>query len=171
MIFPHEFYEAEGHLFMPQLTDERLHMGNIVWLAASHPRDKIQQFNDRNTIHFVATERRSSSPKFSKAVVNELKMYYNTPITSHLYVGYDDTNRSFSRIHRDTMDVIIVQQYGTIDVSIWSADTDKDGVSESEATLTERQTLNPGDAVYIPKGTFHWVEPHGQRITYSFGIE
>lgn len=172
MIFPHEFYEAKDYLFMPQLTDARLHMGNIVWLAISQPQDKVQKFGDRNTVHLLSIEGRGKAPQFSKDVVRELEEHFkDNNISSHLYVGYNDDNKSFSRIHRDKMDVVIVQQYGTIDLSIWTSDLNEDVVGSEEATLIERRTLQEGDAVYIPSGTYHYIEPHSQRITYSFGIE
>jgi len=171
MIFPHEFYEVRSHLYMPDLTEERLHMGNIVELLIDHPKERIEKFLDRNTVHLLSIEQRGRAPKFSKDVVAELKYHYDYPVTSHLYVGYEEESLSFSRIHRDRMDVIIVQQYGSISVSIWKANVDKDVVGEDEASLIEMRTLKPGDAVYIPKGTYHWIQPLTQRVTYSFGIE
>ena len=72
----------------------------------------------------------------------------------HTYISLAENSKTFGS-HYDPVDVLIVQAKGTISYLC-------DNIT---------YTLNPGDSLFIPKGTYHEPIVPGPRVTLSFSWE
>lgn len=70
----------------------------------------------------------------------------------HIYTSFGENSSTFGR-HKDSMDVLIVQSIGSV---CYSFDNGK------------IYKLNPGDAIFIPKGVYHNPIVLEPRVTLSF---
>ena len=73
----------------------------------------------------------------------------------HTYISFTNNAPNFGK-HDDEDDVLIVQAIGNIKYKV-------DGINEV--------TLNPGEALYIPKYIAHEPFINGRRVTLSFGLK
>lgn len=171
--------------FLQSVRDKQFHFfGNKVktdysWykflkLLKTHP-EKITEFNDEAMrFSLKAMETRGSLPRFAKQMLSDLQnTFTQNKITLIAFGGLDMDHRSF-KVHRDGMDVLYIQVLGNIDWSIWEALVDTDAFYPHhhwEGKQIWKQTMIPGDAIWIPRGTFHHVHPLSGRVGFSFGIE
>ena len=72
----------------------------------------------------------------------------------HTYISFAKDSTTFGK-HNDPVDVLLVQAKGT---SSYLCD---------DVTYT----LNPGDSLFLPKGTYHEPIVPGPRVTLSFSWE
>jgi ribosomal protein L16 Arg81 hydroxylase len=70
----------------------------------------------------------------------------------HIYTSFSQNAPTFGR-HRDNVDVLIVQSFGKVRYKF------------DDGSIVE---MNPGDAIYIPKGVYHNPIVFEPRITLSF---
>lgn len=172
--------------FLQDVRDKQFHFfGNKVkidytWykflrLLKTQP-DRILDFNDEaQRFTLSALETRGSTPKFAKQIISDLEeTFYQNPITLIGFGGLDMDHRSF-QVHRDGMDVLYVQVLGNIEWSIWeSYNYEVDAFYPHhhwEGKKIWQQTMIPGDAIWIPRGTYHHVHPLSARLGFSFGVE
>ncbi len=77
--------------------------------------------------------------------------------TGHLYLSLTSKAETIGW-HSDTCDVIYWQAIGVTEFAV-------------EDNGIVRYTLQPGDAIYIPKGMMHDTKPMGPRCGVSMGLE
>ena len=77
--------------------------------------------------------------------------------SAHLYISLSGDAETFGW-HQDTMDVVYWQAIGLTDFSV-----DDGGVI--------KYTMQPGDAIYVPRGMRHTTKPLGPRCGVSLGLE
>ena len=70
----------------------------------------------------------------------------------HMYNNFIDNSFILDR-HKDDMSVLIVAVKGDVEYSFDSG---------------EKHLLHPGDAIYIPRGTYHKPKVFGARSTFSY---
>lgn len=170
--------------FLQCVRDKQFHFfGNIgnlnfTWhqflkLLKTHP-DKHTQFTDEALrFSLLHMERRGSIPRFAKDLCENLQYTFTkNQATMIAFGGLDMDHRSF-KVHRDAMDVLYVQVLGSIEWTIWETDRNVEDFYPHDNTGTQiwKQTMVPGDAIWIPRGTFHHVKPLSGRVGFSFGVE
>ena len=159
-----------------------------IQLIESHPtkdkKDKsLKVFNrKKNSIEIRALQLRESCPEFAKDQLGWMRNKFNkNNITLIGFTGFGKESKSFS-IHRDQMDVLYLQTLGSVTLSLWNTyqPIDPKIVTTSDMSSEEvdkefycffRETLQPDQAVWIPRGTFHLIEPLETRLGFSFGVE
>lgn len=144
----------------------------------SHPSNKIKINPEKINFNLLRLESRASSPLFVKDIISRLKKTFpKNNITAHAFGGLTRKSESF-KIHRDAMDVFYLQVLGEIEWSVWKPNNvdwhnDKNyqnlSSKEGEKIFTERFTR--GKMIWIPRGTYHLVQPYTSRIGISFGVE
>mgnify|MGYP001160767777 FL=1 len=89
-------------------------------------------------------------------IVNATKEVYNLkPYDDvHFYISMSENSHTHGRHNDEEEDVIIISAIGTVSYKF------DDGT---------KHTLEPGDALYIPKLIYHDPETHGPRVTLSIG--
>ena len=176
-MFTERFYQAA--------REKQVHFfGNVVdidlfgWyefnrLLYNNPKE-LTVWNDQNKrVQLQQLENRSSSPAFSKKIHSNLKsIFYENYVSLIAFAGFDNDHKSF-KVHRDLMDVLYVQVLGSIEWSIWDSSTQHDEFLPESGIGKQvwKQTMIPGDAIWIPRGTFHHVHPLSGRVGFSYGIE
>lgn len=165
------FYRTDGTYYHDKsMWDFR--WDNIIHLLDSHPEDMKKTNKNKNNFNLIGMEKRQSSPEFCKTFMKDLKeLFPRNNITSHIFGGIGN-HQSFD-IHRDAMDVLYLQTIGKVELSIWKEKTpsNQDNITENQGELLIRKKLHPGHLVWIPRGTFHLIEPLESRIAFSFGVE
>lgn len=162
----------------PNIEDLDITWEELFHLMDSQPEELLFLKTDKLAFAMTGMEKRASSPQFSISIVKQLKkLFPKNTITSHLYGGLTKQSKSF-RIHRDRMDVFYIQLIGDIEWSIWEPndpsyyeDKDKDVLLESQGKKVFSERFNCGKMIWIPRGTYHLVEPYETRLGISFGVE
>ena len=77
---------------------------------------------------------------------------------AHIYASFQKNGHHYGR-HNDAMSVLIVQVWNSIAYCVESE------IGEKKHTS---YVLNPGDAIYIHKGTWHTPVISEERMTLSF---
>ena len=144
-------------------------------LQRSHPEDMLHANDKKKRVALYAVHGRQSQPDLSKLVVGQLKQMLkpfpdDCRVSTAMFINYDSVGESF-QIHKDTMDVFYVHGVGSVEWGFWESASDKDTLDPSEGTLIDKRVLNEGDAVYVPRGTYHHVTVSEPRVGFSFGIE
>jgi len=116
--------------------------------------------------------------RFAKRFMREMKKRF--PKNGVSLIGFSSFRKETQnfKVHKDRMDVIIVQRLGTIEFSFFKTEDDISAPINIRPKDAEEMdiewvklVLKPGDMVYIPRGTFHYINPLESRLTYSFGFE
>lgn len=89
----------------------------------------------------------------------------------HAFAGREGQHGSFS-IHSDITTNIIFQIEGLSDWIVYKEKGNEPSIKENDNGLTEqiKDTLEPGDVLYIPNKAFHLCKPKGKRLSLSFAI-
>ena len=134
-------------------------------LLDTHPKKLLKWKEDKQKVEIEEFQRRPSAPVIAKDAVSvlhdifipnaPLPKQYNSKITNIVFVGFGVGSGSYPN-HKDSMDVFLVQMLGEIDITI---------------SETNTHTMKQGDAVWIPRGTYHQIRTKGSRVTFSFGVE
>lgn len=137
----------------------------MMHLLDTHPTKHLKWKEDKQKVEIEKVHRRPSAPIIAKDTVSALHdifipnaplpKQYNSQITNIAFVGFGVGSGSYPN-HKDTMDVFLIQMLGEIDITISETDT---------------HTMKQGDAVWIPRGTYHQIHTKGSRVTFSFGVE
>jgi mannose-6-phosphate isomerase-like protein (cupin superfamily) len=148
---------------------------DIIPLVDSHPENLYDWNREKQRLGLNSFHQRPSAPQFAKDVVNEMEEVFvsNAPrkekyekgpphITNIAFCGFGQFSGSYPR-HKDSMDVFLLQVVSECKITI--------GYTEEPRNADETRLMRPGDAVWIPRGTWHQLEPKTSRVTFSFGFE
>lgn len=132
-------------------------------LLDHHPEHLLDTKSDKFRIGLNSFHLRPSAPEFAKVVVDELADTFSLhgdvrKITNIAFTGFGKESGSYPW-HKDGMDVFLVQVISTIGLRV-------EGVNNNEPFDFE-----PGNYVWIPRGTHHQIFPKVSRVTFSFGVE
>ena len=148
----------------------------MVKLFDTHPMDKIGGNVDKMNYTLQRFGERPSAPKQLLNMVEQLKEKFHKNAVSLICFGsFGKTAKSFN-IHRDTMDVIYMQGLGEVDFSIWDANkpdvpNNLDFGSRADVTQRFKKRFKKYDICWIPRGTYHLIQPVATRVGFSFGVE
>ena len=147
----------------------------IMNMIDSHPQELYDWNREKQRLGLNQFHRRPSAPRFAKDVVKEMEEVFSEPaprkdeyekgpphITNIAFCGFGQFSGSYPR-HADSMDVFLVQVINECKITI--------GYNEEPRNADEVRIMKPGDAVWIPRGTWHKLEPTISRVTFSFGFE
>lgn len=101
-------------------------------------------------------------------ICKEIETIVNKPVDVHIYFSLIDTSSKIKHgfgIHRDKIDVMIVQSEGSSKFKLWGRDA-----IPGESTAQIDTVLLPGTAVFIPAGFWHEVNSQTKRISLSFAF-
>lgn len=143
-------------------------------LLDSHPTDKLSINKEKMRYNLLALERRGSQPEVSSFIVKQLKdTFKKNRITSQIFSGIGQ-HRSFL-IHRDVMDVLYFQALGEVELSLWEPKNEHHAklfnLTKEQANLVYTHKYKPGSMMWVPRGTYHLIEPYSSRVAFSFGVE
>ena len=98
-------------------------------------------------------------------------IFPGSTVDVHAFAGKEGKNGSF-RIHSDITTNFIFQIEGFSDWTVYKETSPEPGDRENDDGLTEeiKDTLEPGDVLYIPNKAFHYCQPKGKRLSLSFAI-
>ena len=153
-----------------------LDWNSMINLFDNHPMDKIGGNVNKMNYTLLKFERRPSLPKQLKDMVKQLQeKFYKNTISLICFGSFGKTATSFN-IHRDVMDVIYMQGLGEVDFSIWDAHKPDlpdniDYGGREHVTPRFQKRFRKYDICWIPRGTYHLIQPRGTRVGFSFGIE
>ncbi len=147
----------------------------LIHLVDTHPKTEYDWNREKQRLGMNQFHRRASAPSFAKKIVEEMNDFLVVPaprkekykkgapqITNIAFVGFGQYSGSYPR-HKDSMDVFLVQVLNDCKITI--------GYDEKPTDKDEVRVMKPGDAVWIPRGTWHQLEPKVSRCTFSFGFE
>ena len=117
-------------------------------------------------------------PRFCKDLISMMeKTFPKNKVTAISFGSFGPDAKSF-KIHKDKMDVVYLQVLGTVRFSLWKANP---GVEKKETfnplfeldlvTKFYEKIFGPDELIWIPRGTYHYIEPLETRMAISFGIE
>ena len=148
---------------------------DIMGLIDTHPSELYDWNREKQRLGMNSFHRRPSAPKFAKDVFEELENFIipkapkkeeyekGAPqITNIAFCGFGQYSGSYPR-HKDSMDVFLIQVINDCKITI--------GYDEKPTAKDEIRVMQPGDAVWIPRGTWHQLTPVASRVTFSFGFE
>jgi hypothetical protein len=160
---------------LPMNTVKRFTWAEALELLDTHP-EEYRSIN-KDKLRFVLTkiELRGSHPNFSKFVRQELdKTFPKNQTTVHIFGGITNKCKSFE-IHRDVMDVLYLQVFGSVTLSLWKPKLGfiptSDEIEKKNVDCYYRKHFKEGRMIWIPRGTWHYIEPRQSRIGFSFGVE
>ena len=144
-------------------------------LVDTHP-EKLYDWNrEKQRLGLNSFHKRPSAPKVAAEIVKEMEEFFVDPapkkfeyekgepqITNIAFCGFGQFSGSYPR-HKDSMDVFLLQVINECKITI--------GYTEEPTNADETVVMKPGDCVYIPRGTWHQLEPTVSRVTFSFGFE
>lgn len=152
-------------------TDIEYDLYSSIKYALNHPEHLTTWEDNIRRITVFHMEYRNSTPDFIKDIRRGMRsIFTKNPVSCHSFVGLTSNNKSF-RIHKDKMDVLYLQAVGEVVLSIWESESDEFNLDQSEADCMFKQQFKPGDWIWIPRGTYHLIEPLGDRVGLSFGVE
>jgi hypothetical protein len=146
-------------------------MYDFIYYMNSHPNEfKIWEPRNRR-LGLTGMEQRSSTPDFAKNIIKILRTtFYKNQISCYSFCGFTEYSKSF-QIHKDTMDVLYLQVIGDTEWSIWESDLDEKQITADQGTCVFKEKFTPGKWIWVPRGTYHFVQPITPRVGVSFGIE
>jgi len=130
-------------------------------LMDSHPEKLIDKNSNKFRIGLNAFHDRPSAPQFARDIEQEMQDVFSlhgNNISNIAFGGFGRHSDSYPR-HKDSMDVLLVQVLSTVQISV-------EGHNNEEPF-----DFNPGDYVWLPRGTYHQVYPQDSRVSFSFGVE
>lgn len=147
----------------------------IMALVDTHPQNLYDWNREKQRLGLNSFHMRPSSPQFAKDIHSDMVQYFANPapkkdkydkgapqITNIAFIGFGQYSNSYPR-HKDSMDVFLLQVINDCKITI--------GYTENPSDEDEVRIMRPGDAVWLPRGTWHQLEPTVSRVSFSFGFE
>ena len=144
-------------------------------MVDTHPEELYDWNREKQRLGMNSFHKRPSAPKFAKGVFEDMENFFVSQaptkekyekgapqITNIAFCGFGQYSGSYPR-HADNMDVFLIQVINDCKITI--------GYDEKPTAKDEIRVMQPGDAVWIPRGTWHQLEPRKSRVTFSFGFE
>ena len=166
-----------------------------VKLIEGHPKDdlngeqkkKLKIYKRRtSSIELRHLERRDSVPPWFKELLTRMRTtFYKNHVTAIGFGSFTADAESF-KIHRDRMDVVYLQVLGRVKLSLWKPtvpvspvhntlispeDTFDPNTEMDKVEKLWERVFEPDQLLWIPRGTYHYIEPLETRLGISFGIE
>ena len=150
---------------------------DMINLVDTHPQELYDWNREKNRLGCNSFHIRPSAPKIAKHIVREMEDFFVEPapkkfkdeyekgppqITNIAFCGFGQNSGSYPR-HKDSMDVFLLQILNECKITI--------GYTEEPTDADETRVMTPGDCVWLPRGTWHQLEPTVSRVTFSFGFE
>lgn len=157
-------YIAEKRPFLGKLpieVSEVYDWNRHMDLMNTHPDSLIDSNTKKFRIGLNNFHQRNSAPQFARDVEQEMQdvfAMHGNRITNIAFTGIGKNSDSYPW-HKDSMDVFLVQVLASVELAV-------EGINNDEPFW-----FNPGDYVWIPRGTHHRVTPHDSRVSFSFGVE
>lgn len=130
-------------------------------LLNTHPDNLIDSNSEKFRIGLNSFHSRPSSPQFARDIEQEMQEVFSlhgNKITNIAFTGIGKNSDSYPW-HKDTMDVFLVQVLSSVEMRVENHNNN------------DPFWFNPGDYVWLPRGTHHQVIPHDSRVSFSFGVE
>lgn len=158
----------------------RIENTNIDWnyimrMIDTHPEELYDWNREKSRLGLNRFHERGSAPEWAKEVAQDMHNFFVKPapkketyekgaphITNIAFCGFGHNSGSYPR-HADNMDVFLVQVVGDCPITI--------GKSEEPSDDDTHLVMTPGDAIWIPRKTYHQLKPIKSRVTFSFGFE
>jgi len=164
-------------------------------LIENHPKEDVRAKQtkklkvykyEQNAIELRHLERRSSIPSWLKELLERMRTtFHKNHITAIGFGSFTADAKSF-KIHRDRMDVVYLQVLGKVRLSLWKPtvsvspihptqlspeDTFDPNTEMDKVEKLWERVFEPDQLLWIPRGTYHYIEPLETRLGISFGIE
>jgi len=171
--------KSRSPTFFPKRYDlGDFNMFDMANLYRTHPSGKNNDLiiinEKKKRVDMKAFGLRSSAPQCLQDVLPMLRQYrpVENRVTSIAFMSFTADGKSFD-IHRDSMDVYYVQAVGQVTWTFWDIrdDIEAHAATPEDGTIIEQRVLNPGDAVWAPRGVWHHVTVTEPRAGVSYGIE
>ena len=140
------------------------------------PPSLLKTLIQKNHGHLVDCSRISESVnEFSKT----LEESYQTPaaVDAHIYFDLTETLTDGFQIHFDNPDTLIVQMEGRTKFEVWDNKQFSCDLNNRHKSLVDLPgdpiidvVLEPGDAIFIPRLTYHRAKSLTKRLSISFPI-
>lgn len=166
--------------FLQSIRNRKYHTGHIqldydmydfLKYAYSHPSNYAIWYDNEKRLSLEGMETRGKTPQFAKDIIQTLKQNFTkNNITCHAFSGFTEESKSF-KIHKDRMDVFYLQVVGEIEWSIWKSDLNDSIIEPENGKCVFKEKFIPGNYIWIPRETYHFVEPITPRVGFSFGVE
>jgi hypothetical protein len=152
--------------------DWKYDMYDFMTYMNSHPEECKSWEPKNRKLSLYKMEQRSSTPDFAKDIIKSLrKTFYKNHISCYAFCGFTEYSKSF-KIHKDKMDVFYLQVIGDVQWSLWNSHIgDAVNIKRNQGECYLKENFFPGKWIWVPRGTYHLVEPITPRVGFSFGIE
>ena len=175
-----DFDSRREQIQTKQVWQCRIENTNIDWdymmhMVDSHPTDLYDWNREKSRLGLNSFHLRQSAPRWAKQLAFDMQKFFvdvapkkdkytkgHPSITNIAFCGFGHNSGSYPR-HADNMDVFLVQTVGEVPITI--------GYTEEPTDDDQKLILKPGDCVWIPRRTWHQLEPIKSRVTFSFGFE
>ena len=150
----------------------------VMDMVDTHPRDMYDWNREKQRLGLNSFHMRGSAPQYAKDVVASMQKFFidnhkdklhkdkydkgPQQITNIAFIGFGQYSGSYPR-HKDSMDVFLIQHTNECKITV--------GYTEKPSDNDMVRVMEPGSFVYIPRGTWHQLEPTVSRVTFSFGVE
>lgn len=140
---------------VPTWDDEMIYLDK-------HPIDRSNSKSEKIRIyltHCLQNEKNKLSPWAEEVALDMAELFRKNPISLIKFYGFGPESDSYPW-HKDTMDVLLVQAIGTVQIKVEGTDYENNP-----------RVFRPGHSVWLPRGIHHQVIASSSRLTYSYGVE
>tara|TARA_R110002072_G_scaffold283809_1_gene447434 strand:- start:111 stop:689 length:579 start_codon:yes stop_codon:yes gene_type:complete len=165
-----------GPRIYPHEHNLDLNWDRFIKLHDTHPPELLHGNANKKNYALHNFLHRGSAPKHLKKMAKALQgMFYKNKVSLIVFGSWGCNAQSFN-IHRDNMDVIYMQGLGEVNLSIWKENVpmtanNVDYGEKEKLVMVQKNKMKMYDSIWIPRGTFHLIEPINTRVGFSFGIE
>lgn len=165
------YREFNQVIWLPNYTDYRLTPSEAIPLVATCPKN-LCDIEPGKTIVLKDQGKRETCPE----LIKELHRRYPAASRSWLFLSTGEDSTSPFKVHRDVIPVFLICLHSTIEVQIWEVedsvaiDNKEFEVNAGIGKVKESKILEPGDAVILPRGSYHYVIPSSDRVSVTIGF-
>jgi len=151
---------------------------DIIDMVDTHPQELYDWNREKQRLGLNSFHQRGSAPVFAKNIVSAMQKFFiddhidklrkdeydkgPQQITNISFIGFGQYSGSYPR-HKDSMDVFLVQVLNNCKITV--------GYTEEPSNEDMIEVMKPGNMIWLPRGTWHQLEPTVSRTTFSFGVE